>query len=193
MKRYTVYVIVDDEGLGHHFGATSMPLKDRWAAYKSKYRRKVLPNVDLVAAFDAVGIDRFHLEELAAFPTRAEAHDFEDALIREYEHGGITNLRGGGWNGPMLPRGAERIAKAAQRPEVRAKISATLTGRTLTDEHRENISLGFTPEGRAALGAMASRLHKGKPKSPEHRAKIGDAQRGKKRGPYKKKGAHSAT
>lgn len=99
-------------------------------------------------------------------------------------------------------------------PEQRAQISETLSGRTLTEEHKANIGEAFrgreyTEEHRAALSAGLKRKYAEDPEYAEkqHQSRLGRVaseatreklsqaakqQKGKKRGPYKKKEALDA-
>jgi hypothetical protein len=72
------------------------------------------------------------------------------------------------------------------RKESTSKISRSLTGRKLSPEHCANIALAMLDRSDELSASMSERM-KGVPKTEDHRKKIGDAQRGKKRGPYKGK------
>lgn len=70
--------------------------------------------------------------------------------------------------------------------ESKKKQSEKMAGVPLTEDHKNNIRLALTgkhhtPERVAKMRASLTGVMKGVPKSAEHRKKIGDAQRGKKK------------
>ncbi len=73
-------------------------------------------------------------------------------------------------------------------PDVKTKISKTLTGRKFTEEHKKKIGLGnknkkktLTDKQRRESSERTKLRFKGKPKTEEHKKKIGLGNKGKKR------------
>src|SRR6201993_3615282 len=117
------------------------------------------------------------IEIVAWFDLEADAFAFESTLITQFGRrnlglGSLANMTDGG-DGASNPS-----------PEARAKMTATRTGRTATEETRARMSAARTgkklgplsEERRAAIGAV----HRGKTVSEEARRKIGAAQLGRK-------------
>ena len=69
------------------------------------------------------------------------------------------------------------------RQEVKDKVAATLSGRTLPEEHKAAIAEGMRRPEAKQRSAEGGRNNKGKPKSAEHRAKIKAALTGKAKTP----------
>lgn len=101
-----------------------------------------------------------------------EAFEKEIALISLYRILGIelANATDGG-EGPSNPK-----------PEVRAKISNTMKRAWQNPETRQALLAAVATPERRAKSSANGRLRKGKPLSPEHRAKISKSQTGVSRG-----------
>jgi group I intron endonuclease len=111
-------------------------------------------------ALKKYGPDAFHVREEASLPTRHEAAIAERILIA---------VRKPAFN--ITPGGEGRVGKRSHSPETRAKISAALTGRKLTNEAT-----------RAKLKARKP-ANKGVPMALDVRAKVSAAKRGVKPSP----------
>lgn len=111
------------------------------------------------------------------FAEEWEAFECEISLIhfwgRKQDGGILDNLALGGPGCPgVIPNN-----------ETRAKRSASLKGRVFTPEWKHKLSIAaqgrIIPE---VTRLAASKAHKGKPKSAEHKAKISQALKGNKNG-----------
>lgn len=159
MCAYTVYKHTSPSGKVY-IGITSQKPESRWGVGGKGYRR----NVYFGKAIQKYGWDNIKHEILFTGLSKSEAYIKETELISLYK----SNNPEYGYN---LSTGGEYARTGCPCSEnTRKKISESLTGRHLTDEHRAKIS----------------KVHKRVPKSEEHRRKIGDAQRGAKNHMYGK-------
>lgn len=212
-----IYAIVNTTN-GNRYIGSAVDFRQRWAEHRSLLKRGV-HNKHLQAAWAKYGAAAFEFKKLLVcspqnlllFEQRAI-----DGLRPEYN---ICAVAG---NTLGTHRSAETRAKIAAKAigrrwgdEAKEKLSASLTGRTLSPEHRATLvgnqhaaGTKHSAERKAAISAFMT--GRPRPKSPEHRAKLAAALRGrkataehranqsaaqlgKKRGPYKlkRKGAES--
>lgn len=83
----------------------------------------------------------------------------------------------------MDPERYAKLLARVQSPEWKEKMSKVHKGKKLTDEQKEHLSKIRTGMKIPGVGAKISASLKGKPKSPEHIEKSAAAHRGKKLGP----------
>ena len=181
MKRATcyVYVLFRKTGVPFYVGKGS---GNRWLVHEWEARAtKPGPNANhqklaIIRKMQALGFD-IPKVKLHEGLTEAVAHAYEAALIatigRRNKGGPLVNLTDGGdgTSGNIKPREAVERTAAAHRGkkrslETRAKLAAARRSWTTSEAHLAKFFAGSR-----------------KPKSATHRARIGDAQRGQKRGP----------
>lgn len=96
------------------------------------------------------------------------------------------------FNSHLYQKMKEKLAHAmslnnpSKNPEVRAKISRTLTGRKLSAKHKDKISAGLYTAMTSEVRAKMSASHKGKKLSRKHRANISKSKMGENNPSYHK-------
>lgn len=159
-----IYKITNTINGKFYFGQTVDP-KRRWCTHKYTANKGVC-NYKLYSAMRKYGLENFAFEVVHWCEDKATADEFEKFVIAESESriSGYNMAPGGEGTGSGKDHPAYGIKKA---PEFGARISKNQTGRLLTDEWKKAISASL----------------KDKPKTAEHAAKVGAAQKGKKRTP----------
>lgn len=136
---------------------TQQPPIKRWKRHISEAKHNMGPPL-LHADMRRYGIEAFRFEVVTTYETHAAMVQGERDMIVQY-----NTLAPAGYN---MTTGGQGTIGYKWSAEARARLSATNKGRSM--EH-----------ARAAMLAAV----RGKPLSPEHRAKIAAAHMGKKQGP----------
>ncbi len=181
-KRHYVYTLAYPDGRVFYVGKG---VSKRIIAHESEVRRGDVVNpykANVIKSIWAKGGEVVK-EKLAYFDTHEEALQYEVALI--FFMDGLTNLTGGGEGVSGL-----KICGRTLSAEHRCKISASMTGKAKSEEHRRNM-LGrqFSEETRRKMSNPRSeeeRLRisqglKGRTLSEEHLRHMGEARKGKAR------------
>ena len=187
-----VYVLFRADGTPFYVGAGR---KSRWADHE-KHARYGLgpqsPRLNIVREMIQAGFKGIPKVKIAEGLTHQEARSREIALIAaigRHPNGPLVNQTPGGDG--YLEHSAEHQAERAARnrarvwtPEMREKIAASLRGKKLSPESIAKRTatvkaLGWSEERRAKVGAAVRSRLLGKPKSPEHVAKMAASKRGK--------------
>jgi group I intron endonuclease len=209
--RSGVYEIVSTS-TGKRYIGSAVNLANRWSHHKSKLAKGAHHCRHLQAAWNKYGAADFEFRPLV-FCDRWNVVLYEqiafDAFAPEYN---VLRVAGSSLGRRATPETRAKIkAKAIGRkrsPESLAKYSQTVKGRKLAPEHvahlfgnKHAVGLRHTEEWKAANSARNIGVKR--PKDAEYRAKIAAAllgrkatpearanqsaaQRGKKRGPYKR-------
>lgn len=204
MENYgRVYLITNLINGKVYVGQTIREIKKRWYAHVS---RAFAPDDHfsiLSPAIRKYGKENFSIEALVECPDK-ESLDFSEEFfiwiyashLKSFGYNVQLKCRGVGAHGPSTLKLLSEQRKGKKRgpltEEHRRNISEANKGKKLSEEAKKNISESKTglvmgpqtPEHIekriAPLRGRPSKL-KGVPKSPEHRAKIGKAQEGKKK------------
>lgn len=139
-----------------YVGQTRHPLSIRWSQHKHEALKRK-PRTYFHKAIALHGVDAFTVRVIAFARTDEELNELERIWIEHFR----SADRRFGYN---LTHGGEGIRPSE---ETRAKMSASAKRRC-------------TPEWKAKIGARAKKQWAGVPKSAEHRAKIGAANKGTK-------------
>lgn len=175
---YRVTCVVTNKA---YIGITRRSVGTRWSAHCSLAKRR--PNVQtaLGKAIRKYGRDNFTVETLTTACDAREATAVERGLIAQY---GTLSPRG--YN---LTSGGEMGFGSAPTIEVRQRMSVARKKwkqAPISEETRQRMRVAriavMTPELRAKIGAA----HKGKFMSPEVRAKISASKKGKSPSHYPK-------
>jgi group I intron endonuclease len=110
-----------------YVGITTNSVALRWKKHISDANCR--PHYPFPRAIAKYGPDDFEVLELFVYPSRDEALEAESYLIA------ILNLTREGYNAAIGGRGG------VHTEESRAKISKSMSGRTLSPEHRERIAV----------------------------------------------------
>lgn len=179
-KRHYVYTLAYPDGRVFYVGKG---VNKRIIAHESEVRRGDAVNpykANVIKSIWASG-GKVVKEKIAYFETHEEALQYEIALI--FFMDGLTNLTNGGEGASGL-----KINGRTLSAETRRKISASMTGKPKSEEHRRNM-LGrqISEETRRKLSKPRSeevRLRisqglKGQPYSEERLRRMSEVQRGK--------------
>lgn len=166
-----IYKITNTVNGKLYFGQTVNP-KRRWYTHKH-CASKDGQGYKLHSAIRKYGLDNFIFEVVHWCDDKTAADEFEAFVIEESASRTLGyNITPGGGG---LGSGKDHPAYGLQRsPEFGERISKRQIGRLLTENWKKSISEGL----------------KGKPKTAEHAAKVGLAQKGKRRAPLSE--AHKA-
>jgi group I intron endonuclease len=161
MKIYGYIYMVRNRANGKvYVGLTTGTIRRRWIDHKAS--AKCGRGRYFAAAIRKYGPDNFTIVELGRAFSNDELDDMEKRSIWAHESTdpeyGYNLLPGGGSAGLSSDETKAKQAAASKNrsKELRAKVSATLTGQKRT------------PETRAKMSAA----HKGRKKTPEHIAKL---------------------
>jgi group I intron endonuclease len=148
MKVAGVYTITHDSG--KLYVGSSVDVRRRWQAHRRDLRRTSHPNRHLQAAWSKHGESAF---------TFAVVEECAPELLIEREQWWIDTLRPFRGRGFNLSPSAYSLRGFTFSPEQRAKVSAALTGKPKSPEHRANIwaSRQVTDEMRAQMAANGRR------------------------------------
>jgi group I intron endonuclease len=158
MSTGTIYLIRNQVNQKVYVGLTTTSLAERWAAHKSEARRGAPDHK--YRAMRQYGIENFTIDALEYVPVE----QLSLAESKWIAHFDSTNPD----KGYNKTHGGERPVFSA---ETRTKISASLKGRTLSEEHKQSLSAAMSV---AQLGK------KRKPHSQQTKTKMALAKLGKK-------------
>ena len=162
---YEIVNVIDDT---IYVGVSNDP-DERWKQHQRHSKRTLINENDYFHnAMRKHGVTAFTFTIIKTFENMDEAFEYEPIHIAELKSLGIKvyNISKGG-NGcrgvdeqGRLSR-SKRLMGVPKSDELKKKISETLKGRCLTEEHRSNISVGLSNEEckKRRSDAMVGKLH----------------------------------
>lgn len=195
LRQHYVYALFDCRGVIRYIGAGKGA---RWYEHRSTIDTSNPRKQAFVTEAIAV-LGEIPRIKIAEGLTQQEAFDLEIlliGLIGKYPNGPLTNITDGG----------QGLKGSKHSEETKSQMSSSATGRVFTEEHKKNIGIasanrepgvyakigesnkGKIPWNKGLKGAYVptvearlkiSRTHAGKPKSEEHKRKIGLGNKGK--------------
>lgn len=185
----------------HFYGGRAKQFKGRWRRHLTHLERGTHPNAYMQNVFNQHG--RFDTEILRVLPTIPEQIKAEGQWLKaNFGTPGCLNLSRRPTNNASKPSAASRAKMSAaqkgksknlsdaerqrrreavvvmQTPAARLKMRASLTGRSLSAEHRRALSKNSARKGKPIHDALragivaANKRRAGETRSPDVRAKI---------------------
>lgn len=176
---WSIYRITNTKNGKSYVGVTSYFVEFRWQAHvrdSDKAPKRGIKDRFLWMAIRKHGRDAFTVETLSVVNTRKEAMKEEMQFIAKF-----NSRAPGGYN--MTIGGEGVLPRPPITEETRERLRISHTGKKDSEETRRKKALaGRRPHTENELRNLVAGRKTSL--SPAHRQKIGDAQRGQKRGPH---------